>query len=59
MYTKRVGKSALDPREYPRNRVILKEQIGSGAFGTVFRAETVGLTDGGSTTVAVKKLKGL
>ena len=44
--------------EFPRSRVILHEHVGEGAFGDVYKADAIGITDRPITTVAVKILKG-
>ncbi|XP_043233883.1 vascular endothelial growth factor receptor 1-like isoform X2 [Amphibalanus amphitrite] len=44
--------------EFPKEKLILGRQIGSGAFGRVVKAEAIGLTPGEErTTVAVKMPK--
>ncbi|XP_035228151.1 fibroblast growth factor receptor 3-like [Stegodyphus dumicola] len=49
----------LDPAyEFPREKLILGERLGEGAFGVVIQAEAIRLNNTeGSTTVAVKMLK--
>ncbi|XP_043209365.1 vascular endothelial growth factor receptor 1-like isoform X2 [Amphibalanus amphitrite] len=47
-----------DEWEFPKDRLILGRQIGSGAFGRVVKADAIGLTaDQQRTTVAVKMPK--
>lgn len=48
-----------DPLEFPRNRLTLMEELGCGAFGTVYKTEAIGFNHGESKMVAVKKLKGM
>lgn len=44
--------------EFPRDRLALGKELGSGAFGVVRQGEAVGINNRtGSTTVAVKMLK--
>lgn len=44
--------------EFPRDRLSLGEELGSGAFGMVRQGEAVGINNrNGTTTVAVKMLK--
>lgn len=44
--------------EFPRDRLTLGKELGSGAFGVVRRGDAVGINNRqGSTTVAVKMLK--
>ena len=44
--------------EFPRDRLTLGKELGSGAFGVVRAGEAVGINNRqGSTTVAVKMLK--
>nr|CAH7749117.1 unnamed protein product [Callosobruchus chinensis] len=47
-----------DKYEIPRNKIILKEEIGSGAFGKVFKADVYELNEHREFTVAaVKQLR--
>ncbi|XP_038065622.1 ephrin type-A receptor 1-like [Patiria miniata] len=47
-----------DTKEYPREKLRFYEDVGSGAFATVFRAQAVGIhRPGVVSTVAVKVLK--
>lgn len=44
--------------EFPREKLKLGKQLGSGAFGVVMKAEAIGIVDGeDTTTVAVKMVK--
>ncbi|XP_050420983.1 vascular endothelial growth factor receptor 1 isoform X2 [Adelges cooleyi] len=44
--------------EFPRDKIRLGKQLGSGAFGIVYKAEAIGIIDDNtSTTVAVKMVK--
>ncbi|KAF0766886.1 vascular endothelial growth factor receptor 1 isoform X2 [Aphis craccivora] len=44
--------------EFPRDKLKLGKQLGSGAFGVVFKAEAIGIIDKDTTTtVAVKMIK--
>lgn len=44
--------------EFPRDRLLLGKELGSGAFGIVRRGEATGISNRqGATTVAVKMLK--
>ena len=52
-----VGRSAQQV-EFPRSRVIMHELVGEGAFGDVYKADAIGITNRPNTTVAVKILKG-
>lgn len=44
--------------EFPREKLNLQIQLGSGAFGLVVKAIAVGISEEESTTVAVKMVKG-
>ncbi|XP_076089219.1 fibroblast growth factor receptor 2-like [Mytilus galloprovincialis] len=43
--------------EFRREQLSLGEPLGEGAFGKVFKAETVGLNKAPTTAIAVKMLK--
>ena len=47
----------FDEYEFPRNRITIKEVIGSGAFGQVYSAKAIGIGGiEGYKMVAVKTL---
>ena len=47
----------MDEYEFPRSRIIIKEVIGSGAFGQVYSAKAIGIGGiRGYRMVAVKTL---
>lgn len=52
------NRDKYDAFEIPRNKVIIQEEIGKGAFGTVFKGKLYKLGSTGYTPVAVKLLRG-
>ena len=50
---------SIDPKEFPRNRLTIIEELGSGAFGTVYKADAIGFMGSDSKIVAVKRLNGM
>ncbi|XP_063921417.1 mast/stem cell growth factor receptor kita-like [Zophobas morio] len=52
-----ISERVFDEYEFPRNRIIIKEVIGSGAFGQVYSAKAIGIGGiEGYKMVAVKTL---
>ncbi|KAJ3662891.1 hypothetical protein Zmor_007209 [Zophobas morio] len=52
-----ISEGVFDEYEFPRNRIIIKEVIGSGAFGQVYSAKAIGIGGiEGYKMVAVKTL---
>ncbi|XP_078665754.1 tyrosine kinase receptor Cad96Ca-like [Branchiostoma floridae x Branchiostoma belcheri] len=48
------------PSDFPRSQLNIKEELGQGEFGSVYKAEAWKISGGaGVTTVAVKELKGM
>ncbi|KAI8497503.1 hypothetical protein Bbelb_248090 [Branchiostoma belcheri] len=48
------------PSEFPRSQLNIKEELGQGEFGSVYKAEAWKISgSAGTTTVAVKELKGM
>ncbi|KAI8497502.1 hypothetical protein Bbelb_248080 [Branchiostoma belcheri] len=48
------------PSEFPRSQLNIKEELGQGEFGSVYKAEAWEISgSAGTTTVAVKELKGM
>ncbi|XP_078584653.1 uncharacterized protein LOC144866834 [Branchiostoma floridae x Branchiostoma japonicum] len=48
------------PSEFPRNQLDIKEELGHGEFGSVYKAEAWKISGSSGTTVLVaKELKGI
>ncbi|XP_035659258.1 uncharacterized protein LOC118404297 [Branchiostoma floridae] len=48
------------PSEFPRNQLAIKEELGHGEFGCVYKAEAWNISGSvGTTVVAAKELKGM
>ncbi|CAH1108431.1 unnamed protein product [Psylliodes chrysocephalus] len=52
------NKHKYDKYELPRNKIVIKDKIGTGAFGVVYYGHAFGLKDNqGYTKVAIKQLR--